>query len=70
MCLAHIMRMNCFSKLLLKDQSRAFANVVFEWFGHKIVPKIGLNISFTNVDRWIEPIHRWMDWSLLYYKFI
>jgi hypothetical protein len=42
----------CFSKLLLKDQSWAFADVKFEWFGHKVVPKVGLHGSlFKNVGR-------------------
>jgi hypothetical protein len=57
-----------FSKLLLKDQSQAFFNVKFEWFGDKIVPKISLR-GLKYVDRWIETIHCWIDLNLFPYNF-
>jgi hypothetical protein len=71
MCVSFFHADECFSKLLIKNQSRAFSTVVFKWFGDKVVPEIGLQRSRkkVNVDRWVEPIHRWIDWSLLYYNF-
>jgi hypothetical protein len=61
----------CLSKLLLKDQSRAFASVKFEWVCAKIVPEIGLHrrTKLINGHRWIETIHRGIDSNLLSYNF-
>jgi hypothetical protein len=60
----------CLSKLLFKDQSRAFVRVKLEWFGDKIVPKIGLQrTARKSGHRWVESIHRRIDLSLLDYNF-
>jgi hypothetical protein len=58
------------SKFLFKDQSRAFANVEFEWFGLKVVPEIGLHRSSSmNEESLIETIRRWIDESWIPYNY-
>jgi hypothetical protein len=60
---------DCFSKLLLKNQSWTFVDVKFEWFGDKVVPKVALHRNIQYVERWVQMIHRWIDWSWLPYNF-
>jgi hypothetical protein len=49
-------------QILLGLQSRAFVDVVEEWFG-QIVPKIGLNRGITQTHSWVETVPRIVNWN-------